>query len=166
MHVVMCAMCVKCLRRSEGDVRSPGTRFTDDCQSPYGCWKSNWWPLEEYPVFSVTSLLSCHRPYLDAQSANSIFFWLVWNRLTIKVVRKKAWSQNILYWSTHFAPVLTWMGMGSGAFFVQWRKNYPSHVIFHSLANCKLVSCIFSNQVSVSMKQSTLLPAWCFMVLL
>jgi hypothetical protein len=34
---------------ARGNIESPGTRFTDHCEPPHGCWESNLGPLEEQP---------------------------------------------------------------------------------------------------------------------
>ena len=40
-------------QRPRDDVRSPGTRVTGGCKSPYGCWESNPGPFEEQLVLLI-----------------------------------------------------------------------------------------------------------------
>lgn len=40
-NVCMYIVCVQCLRRSEGGVRSPGTAVSEGCELPCKCWELN-----------------------------------------------------------------------------------------------------------------------------
>ena len=42
------------LRPDEG-IGSPGTRVTDSCELPHGCWKSNMGSLKEQPVLALNA---------------------------------------------------------------------------------------------------------------
>lgn len=58
--VQMFCLNVWCLWRPEAGIRSPETGATDSSELPRRCWKSNWSPLKEHPVFlSVEPSFQC-----------------------------------------------------------------------------------------------------------
>jgi hypothetical protein len=50
----VCVLCIWCPWRSEKGIESLGTRVTDSCELPCGCWGSHQGPLEKQPVFLTT----------------------------------------------------------------------------------------------------------------
>lgn len=47
------------LQRPEEDTRSPGTRFTGNCDLPHGSWEQKLGPLQEQPELKKVILLQC-----------------------------------------------------------------------------------------------------------
>ena len=71
-------------------VRSPGTRITDSCELPCGCWDLNIGPLEEQPMFLITepSLQPC-----------DVFFWsfFIWESV-LQRFSKGVFLSGIKFW--------------------------------------------------------------------
>jgi hypothetical protein len=63
-YVCLSTMCMRCLRRPEQGIGSPGTRVTDVVSCPvsvlpHQCWGSNPGPLEEQSEPSLSDPLMC-----------------------------------------------------------------------------------------------------------
>ena len=57
-------------------VGSPGTRVTNSCELPCGCWELNPGPLQEQQVFLTTepSLQPLFQDLIPTMIMNSVFF--------------------------------------------------------------------------------------------
>lgn len=64
LHAWLCITCVQCSQRPKV-VRSSGTRVTDICELPWGCWESNPGLLEEQPVLWATRVSNPLSPWYE-----------------------------------------------------------------------------------------------------
>ena len=70
LYVCLCTTCMSEAKEASKFIRSLGTRITDGCELPYGCWELNLGPLEEQPVLLTTVTLSLKVIF-------SSYFWIL-----------------------------------------------------------------------------------------